>query len=69
MANSDPELFRLTTEQVISMSLLAGALMKKLHCLWLLVELLMVGRMVPLAAIENRSKHAIVKIDVQMKVH
>jgi hypothetical protein len=42
---------------------LAGALMKKLHCLWLLLELLMVGRTVPLAAIENRSKHAFMKID------
>jgi hypothetical protein len=69
MANSDPELFSLTIEQFIWMSLLAGALMKKLHCLWPLLELLMVGRMVPLVAIENRSKQANVKSDVQMKVH
>jgi hypothetical protein len=69
MANPAPELFRLTTEQVISMSLLAGALMKKLHCLWPVLELEMVGRTVPLAAIENRSKQANVKIVVQMKVY
>jgi hypothetical protein len=48
---------------------MAGAFMKKLHCLWPVLELLMVGRMVPLVAIENRSKQANVKIDVQMKVH
>jgi hypothetical protein len=35
--------------------------MKKLHCLCPLMELEMVGRTVPLAAIENRSKHAIVQ--------
>jgi hypothetical protein len=41
--------------------------MKKLHCLCPLLELEMVGRTVPLVAIENRSKHAIEKFDVQMK--
>jgi hypothetical protein len=46
------------------MSLLAGALMMKLHCLCPLLELEMMGRMVPLAAVENRSKQTIF---VQMK--
>jgi hypothetical protein len=44
MTNSAPEPFSLTTEQVIWMSLLAGALMKKLHCFFPFLVFDVVGR-------------------------